>query len=148
MTAQQKREEDLPCVCSQLRRTARLVSVYYDAALAPAGLTVTQFALLARVGRHDGLSRTVLAAQLGMDRTTLTRNLLPLERQGLILSKPGADRREKLLHLTAAGRKQHAAARPFWAAAQRGVVGHMGVDRLESLRGLLEQTELGVVSQS
>ena len=98
--------DELPCVCSQLRRTARLVSVLYDGALEPAGVTVTQYALLARIGRADGLSRTVLAAQVGMDRTTLTRNLVPLERKGLVASKPSKDRRAKMLHLTANGKKK------------------------------------------
>lgn len=83
-----------PCVCTQLRRTARLISLVYDEALAPAGVTVTQYALLARIGRTAGLSRTALAAQLGMERTTLTRNLGPLERAGFVISKPAEDRRE------------------------------------------------------
>lgn len=133
--------ESLPCVCSQLRRTARLVSVFYDKALANTGLTVTQYALLARIGRSDGLSRTMLAAQLGMDRTTLTRNLLPLERQGLVANKAGEDRREKTLHLSAAGKKKAAAARPHWLAAQRDMLEHMGEGKLQSLRRLLAQTE-------
>src|SRR4051812_31437692 len=92
-----------PCICSQLRRTARMISSLYDRELAASGISVTQYALLARIGRADGLSRTTLAAQLGMDRTTLTRNLGPLERAGLVTSKSGEDRREKLLQLTSAG---------------------------------------------
>lgn len=141
---------ELPCVCSQLRRTSRLVSVFYDTALAEAGVTVTQYAILARIGRAKGeigangltgLSRTALAAQLGMDRTTLTRNLLPLERQGLITNKPGEDRREKLLHLTAAGKKKITTARPHWLAAQREILARMGPSRLNTLRDLLQATE-------
>ncbi len=145
MAARSKALEDLPCVCSQLRRTARLVSGLYDEALGPAGVTVTQYALLARIGRADGLSRTALAAQLGMDRTTLTRNLLPLERDKLVTNQAGEDRREKLLHLSPAGRTKVAAARPHWLAAQRRVLDYMGLDRLEDLRKLLVQTE-GVVA--
>lgn len=141
MAVRIKDVETLPCVCSQLRRTARLVSVFYDEALAPAGVTVTQYALLARIGRADGLSRTALAAQLGMDRTTLTRNLIPLEREAFILSRPGGDRREKLLYLTPAGRKRAAAARPLWLSAQRRMVQRLGLDHLGALQELLGATE-------
>jgi len=126
-----------PCLCSQLRRTARLISVLYDDALTPAGISVTQYALLARVGRADGLSRTALAAQLGMDRTTLTRNLAPLERTRLVVNKPGDDRREKLLYLTAEGRKQAAAAKPGWQKAQQRMLRHLGRNRWHQLRELL-----------
>lgn len=149
MAAEPSGLADLPCVCSQLRRTSRLVSVLYDSTLEPAGVTVTQYAVLARIGRVDGFSRTALAAQLGMDRTTLTRNLLPLERAGLVTSKPGEDRREKLLHLTPAGKKKVTAARPYWVSAQRKILNHMGLERLRELRKLLAQTEgvraLGIV---
>ena len=73
-----------PCACSQLRRTARKLSALYDQTLAPAGITVTQYALLVNVARAGKISRTALAAQLGMDRTTLTRNLMPLEKAGFV----------------------------------------------------------------
>ena len=136
-----KNAEEEPCVCSQLRRTARLVSLVYDEALAPAGLSVTQYALLARIGRTQGLSRTALAAQLGMERTTLTRNLSPLERAGLVISKPAEDRREKILQLTALGRKQAAAAKPRWLAAQERMLRHLGKKRWHALRDLLSASE-------
>jgi DNA-binding MarR family transcriptional regulator len=130
-----------PCVCSQLRRTARLVSLFYDDALAPAGISVTQYALLARIGRVDGLSRTALAAQLGMDRTTLTRNLALLERGGLVANKRGEDRREKLLYLTASGRKQAAIASPRWYEAQEQMLKHLGKKRWHELQELLSWSE-------
>jgi DNA-binding MarR family transcriptional regulator len=125
-----------------------MVSVFYDAALKPAGVTVSQYALLARIGRVDGLSRTALAAQLGMDRTTLSRNLLPMERRNLVASQPGGDRREKLLHLTPAGRKCAAAARPYWLDAQRKILTQMGGDRLREVRELLAETEAVLAVES
>lgn len=134
-------QKEEPCICSQLRRTARLISVLYDDALAPAGISVTQYALLARIGRAEGLSRTTLANQLGMDRTTLTRNLGPLERDRLIMSEAGEDRREKLLRLTAEGRKRAAAAKPYWLKAQEQMLRHLGRNRWQSLRELLVSTE-------
>jgi DNA-binding MarR family transcriptional regulator len=130
-----------PCVCTQLRRTARLISLVYDEALAPTGITVTQYALLARIGRTDGLSRTALAAQLGMERTTLTRNLGPLERAGFIVNKPAEDRREKLLELTASGRKKAAETKPLWGAAQHRMLRHLGKKRWYQLRDLLLASE-------
>ena len=141
MAVRMEELDALPCVCTQLRRASRLVSVFYDASLGPAGVTVTQYALLARIGRADGMSLTVLAAGLGMDRTTLTRNLRSLERNGLVTSEAGADRRERLLHLTAAGKKKVAAALPYWLAAQRDFWERMGAERLRELRELLAQTE-------
>ena len=80
-----------PCACLQFRRTSRAVSALYDAFLSSAGLTVTQYALLVSIARERGISRTVLAANLEMDRTTLTRNLRPLERDGFVTQKSGAD---------------------------------------------------------
>ena len=130
-----------PCVCTQLRRASRLVSTFYDEALASSGITVTQYALLARIGRTDGLTRTALAAQLGMERTTLTRNLGPLERAGLVVSATGEDRREKLLRLTPAGRKQVARSHPRWAKAQERMLNHLSLDRWHQLRELLLLSE-------
>ena len=130
-----------PCVCSQLRRTARLVTQFYDEAIVPSGISVTQYALLARIGRTDGLSRTALAAQLGMERTTLTRNLGPLERAGLVTSKQGEDRREKFLQLTPVGRRQAAAAQARWTRAQDKMLKHLGLERWHQLLELLTLSE-------
>jgi DNA-binding MarR family transcriptional regulator len=115
--------------------------MFYDQALAGVGITVTQYALLARIGRTDGLSRTALAAQLGMERTTLTRNLAPLEKAGLVVSTIGEDRREKLLQLTSAGRKQAARGMPRWAKAQERMLEHLGKERWHQLRELLLLSE-------
>lgn len=136
----QKAKEE-PCVCSQVRRAARLISQFYDERLLPAGISVTQYALLARIGRSDGLSRTVLAAQLGMERTTLTRNLAPLERAGLVSNKPGEDRREKHLYLTAAGQKVAATSKPYWQNAQERMLRHLGPERWRQLQEILLHSE-------
>jgi DNA-binding MarR family transcriptional regulator len=126
-----------PCACSQLRKTSRAVSVLYDGFLASSGLTVTQYALLVSIARADGIGRTALAAKLGMERTTLTRNLRPLERQGLVGEKPGSDRRERVLRLTASGRKRLDRSFPLWEAAQRKFLAEFGKDRFDELRALL-----------
>jgi len=72
-----------PCACSQVRRTARAISSFYDAALSAADLTITQYAILTNIARAGRLKLTVLAAKLGMERTTLTRNLRPLMKNKL-----------------------------------------------------------------
>jgi DNA-binding MarR family transcriptional regulator len=125
------------CACSQLRRTARAASAIYDRHLAPVGLTVTQYAILVNIGRADRISRTELADLMGMERTTLTRNLQPLERQSLIKTTTGGDRRERLIHLSPAGLKRLEAAYPLWAEAQRFFVAEVGEKGLTQLRHAL-----------
>jgi DNA-binding MarR family transcriptional regulator len=95
-----------PCVCSQIRRTARRVSSLYDRLLASAGLTITQHALLANIARAGKMGRSALAVPLGMDRTTLTRNLKPLEAAKLVLPAESEDRRERLLRLSPEGSRK------------------------------------------
>jgi DNA-binding MarR family transcriptional regulator len=126
-----------PCVCSTLRRAARSVTARYDRALSAAGLTVTQYAILARIHRAKAVALTELAANMGMDRTTLHRDLLPLERAGWVRSAEGEDRRQRLLELTPAGKARHKAARPAWAAAQRETLARLGEERWQQLREIL-----------
>ncbi|MPZ16957.1 MAG: MarR family transcriptional regulator [Luteitalea sp.] len=122
------------CACSQLRRAARMASAMYDRFLADANLTVTQYAILVHIGRAARISRTDLAARLGMQRTTLTRNLRPLERQRLIKGVAGEDRRERLIQLTAAGLRRLDAAYPLWEQAQRHFTSEVGDPGIADLR--------------
>jgi hypothetical protein len=69
-----------PCACSQVRRLARKLSSFYDTLLSPEDLTITQYSLLANIELAGQPSHAPLAEKVGMDRTTLTRNLLPLTR--------------------------------------------------------------------
>ena len=130
-----------PCACSQLRRTSRAISALYDRFLAPAGLTVTQYAILVNIARREdaGISRTALALQLGMDRTTLTRNLRPLEREKLVDGSAGEeDRRASILRLTAPGKRRLNKAFGLWAKVQREFAQSFGDGPLADLRRLLE----------
>src|SRR2546427_2085702 len=89
------------CNCFAVRAAARHVSQSYDQFLAPTGLRVTQFSILAKLKRKGPLTINTLAEDMVMDRTTLGRNILPLQRDGLIRIAPAAsDRRAKDLHLT------------------------------------------------
>ena len=131
----------LPCACSRLRSASRAVSAFYDRHLASAGLTVTQYALLAAIGRNDGISRSQLAELVKMERTTLTRNLLPLERCGLLQEETLADRRAKGLKLSRTGRAKLQKARPLWIKAQEEFRAALGEEKLTGLHGLLQQAE-------
>src|SRR5215470_10935189 len=105
------------CNCFTVRAAARHVTQCYDQFLAPTGLRTTQFSILAKIKRKGPLTINALAEDLVMDRTTLGRNILPLERDGLIKLQPAAsDGRAKELHLTKAGETRLQAARKGWAA--------------------------------
>ena len=91
----------------------------YDSALAPSGLRITQLSVLSTLARLGPLPVTRLAAEAALDRSTMGRNLDPLERRGLVRIKVGeVDQRERVVHLTAAGERAIEAARPHWRAAQ------------------------------
>jgi DNA-binding MarR family transcriptional regulator len=98
--------------------TARAISGVYDAALRPIGLRVTQFSLLARVAFLGPVESSRLSESLGHDKTTLPRNLRPLERRRLIAIEPGEDRRTRLVRITPAGRELLNEAFKCWRSVQ------------------------------
>jgi len=116
------------CTALNLRMATRAVSQFYDAAIAESGLTGTQYSLLAVASRAGPLPMSRLAGALVMDRTTLSRNLKPLERAGLVTVVPGEDRRSRQVTVTEAGRAAHDRAKPLWAKAQASVVERLGED--------------------
>jgi DNA-binding MarR family transcriptional regulator len=122
------------CLCFAAQRAARALARRFDDALRPVGLTSGQFSLLMSLNQPEPPSVGSIARLLGMDRTTLTANLKPLERQGLVETAIDPDdRRGRLLVLKAAGRRRLSAALPIWHST------HAEVDRLvhsdaESLR--------------
>jgi DNA-binding MarR family transcriptional regulator len=126
------------CVCLAVRQAARHVTQFYDRFLAPSGLRTTQFSLLAKLQRQGPMTINALAADMVMDRTTLGRNILPLERDGLIRIEPAAsDRRSKELHLTKRGEKRLEAAFKVWTKAQARFESTFGGARASDLRALL-----------
>lgn len=107
------------CVCLALQRAARVVARRYDEALRPAHLTNGQFSLLMALNRKDAPNLADVASLLGMDRTTLTANLKPLSRRGLVkIAIDPDDRRSRRLHLTRQGHASLRKALPLWQAAQ------------------------------
>ena len=126
------------CNCLALRQAARHVTQFYDRFLAEAGLRTTQFSILATLRRMGPLSINALAKELVMDRTTLGRNILPLERDGLIaVVRAKSDRRSKELEVTVAGRARLRDAVKGWTEAQRRFEDVFGDMRTLVLRALL-----------
>ena len=126
------------CNCFAVRAAARHVSQSYDRLLAPTGLRTTQYSILARLKRKGALTINALAEDMVMDRTTLGRNILPLQRDGLITIKSAAsDRRAKELCLTKAGENRLQQALEGWSQAQARFEAAFGEDRAADLRALL-----------
>jgi DNA-binding MarR family transcriptional regulator len=126
------------CNCFAVRSAARHVTQLYDQFLAPAGLRSTQFSILAKLKRREPLTINALADEMVMDRTTLGRNVQPLERDGLIrIETAPSDRRAKELHLTKAGEKRLQAGLKAWAKAQARFEAGFGSERAAELRALL-----------
>lgn len=126
------------CNCAAIRRAARHVTQFYDEILAPSGLRTTQFSILAKLSDPGPKTINALAAELVMDRTTLSRNILPLARGGFIAIEPSADdRRAKELHVTEAGAARLRAATALWQAAQSRLESAYGGERAAKLRLLL-----------
>ena len=129
---------DSPCTCAKARRTARHLTREYDRALKPAGLKLTQYSVLANLMRSGALSITALAERLAMDRTTMTRNLRPLERVGWVTVSDGPDRRSRSVEITDVGRQVYDRAVPLWQSAERAIRQAMGGDKAAELRRLLD----------
>ena len=126
------------CNCLALRQAARHVTQFYDQFLAPTGLRATQFSILAKLKRIGPMTINALASDLVMDRTTLGRNIRPLQRDGLIaIVKGRSDRRSKELHLTEAGAARLRPALKAWTDAQMRFETAFGRDRAADLRALL-----------
>lgn len=126
-----------PCTCFHLRRATRRVTQIYDHELAAVDLSLNQYSILRRAGESPRALGS-LADELGMDRTTLTRNLKPLLAAGLLVETRGEDARQRLLQLGDAGRTWLEAARPHWRRAQRFIDEAFGSDAVARLHADLE----------
>jgi len=126
------------CNCLAVRQAARHITQFYAQCLAPSGLRTTQFSILAKLKRLGPMTINTLAADLVMDRTTLGRNILPLQREGLIAVVKGrTDRRSKELRVTEAGAERLRAAVNGWVEAQTRFEAVFGANRTVELRALL-----------
>ena len=128
------------CACAKLRRSARIVSAVYDEALAPIGVSVAQYSLLRMLERAGPCSLSEFAEATGHDRTTLNRTLGALEKQGLVVSANGNDRRKRIVGLTKEGRELTKRGTPYWREAQAKIDEALGLERA-TLFALLDRTE-------
>jgi len=124
------------CACFNLRSAARSVTRLYDEVIEPSGLRSTQFVALVTIHVEQSIELPALARKLHVDRSTLTRNLGPLERDGLVARKtnPGGTVEVKL---TTKGRRKMDRASPYWAKAQGRFEKQMGKRRWKALVGEL-----------
>ncbi|UNK49229.1 MarR family winged helix-turn-helix transcriptional regulator [Lysobacter sp. S4-A87] len=125
------------CTCFRLRKLARLVSQRYDRELAQVGININQYSILRRAAATP---RAVgeLARELGMDRTTLSRDLKPLAASGWVETVSGEDARQRLIRVTASGKRVVARAQPIWRRAQDAIEASIGVDHISALNAQLD----------
>lgn len=121
------------CACFNLRRAARLVTQKYDQALKETGLTANQLSILIAAYDEGGRTISKLAKILGMERTTLTRNVSILERLGLLRVVSGRDKRERRVVITPTGQEKLQQAAPLWQKAQDDMLALVGADKWRTL---------------
>lgn len=131
-----------PCACFNARSAARAITDLYDHTLEPAGLRITQFAILTAIDVRGHSNMHRLAADLGLDASTLTRTLSPLETSGWVVSASGRDRRARRLELSKAGRGKLKQCRRLWTTAQRKLEDTIGSERFQRMIG-----DLGIVTR-
>lgn len=128
------------CICTTLRQAAAQSTARYDAALASSGIKVTMFRLLRRIDAAEFVSITELAQIVGLDRSTLGRNLRVLEKQSLVEIGTGEDGRARPVSLTWTGRKKLQEALPLWQKAQLEFSEIISADTLAVLDRVIDQT--------
>src|SRR5882672_12020823 len=106
------------CTCFNVRRISRVITQFFDAEVRRHGIRPTQTPILGALQAKDGWGMAELSEWLGMERTTLVRNLRPLQRDGLVATAGGGHGKLVEVRLTSKGRKQMADVMPAWQAAQ------------------------------
>lgn len=127
-TTRLAREAATACLCFQARKAARAVTRFYDRHFAGAPVEPAQFNLLVGLHLSQPVALARLATHMGLDRTTFTRNLRLLQRDGLVEIRRGGDAREHLLSLSAAGEQALRDALPHWQRAQKAAIAALGGD--------------------
>jgi DNA-binding MarR family transcriptional regulator len=132
------------CICFNLRRVTRAVTQFYDAEMRRHGIRPTQASILASLQARDGWNMAELSEWLGMDRTTLVRNLRPLQRDGFVKVFGGGRGHRVELAITAKGQKQIEKLTPAWKSAQCAVVKTLGEKRWSAILSDLETAALAL----
>lgn len=126
------------CTNFKTRQFGRLLSRHYDAELAKVGLKTTQYSLLSHVLKLGDIAPGELARQMGLDASTLTRNLQPMLAAGWVVQDPGVNARSRSIRLTQAGRDIQAEAQRHWKVAQQQVNATLGAERVAMLHTLID----------
>ena len=108
------------CACAALRHATRALTQHYDTHFRAAGLRATQFTVLATLAQTGPLSMSDLSERLGLERTTLSRSIRPLEQKGWVRAVGHQDQRLRQMELTRKGRKKAESALPAWKRADAG----------------------------
>jgi DNA-binding MarR family transcriptional regulator len=135
------------CHCTDLRRAARQITRLYDERLSPAGLTAAQYSLMRAISKVERPSLTDLGAFLDLDRSTLGRNLRPLQQAGLVRVSLGEDRRERTISVTAKGKVAIDTAMRLWTTAQAEVEEALGPALVAKIAEVATELELLVNSR-
>ncbi|WP_299492064.1 MarR family winged helix-turn-helix transcriptional regulator [Acaryochloris sp. IP29b_bin.137] len=135
ITAKQAAQVQQSCICLHLQKAARAAARQFDEAFRPLGITSGQYSLLVSLVRSKPPSIGQLALQMAMDRTTITANIKPLKKQGLLKAVPDPeDARSRLLTLTPAGKAVLGKALPLWKAAQNNTLEFLSSEEAKQLR--------------
>lgn len=129
------------CYCVNFRRAANTLTKYYDLALAPLKLTVSQFSLLADIDHLKYCNKSELAQCARLDRTTIIRNLGVLREKGLVEELPGRDNKNKVVRLTPAGKAVFAEGLAYWEKVQADIKKVIGGESVAVLRQILSGIE-------
>lgn len=121
------------CACFRARTAARAITDFYDRMLEPSGIRLTQMAILGAIAGREEATMQSVASELGLDPSTMTRTMRPLEQARLVRIRAGADRRAKEIELTSAGRERLRAAQRCWQDAQRALSEKLGRATFERL---------------
>lgn len=129
------------CNCVNLRRAAHSVTAAYDRALEPSGVKISQFSILKYIRGMAPVNVSDLARAMRLDRTTLVRNLKPLEAAGLVKDSAPTGGRSRRMELTDKGRQILTQANDLWMEAQKSLEEYLGSEKLDTLRELLLKLE-------
>jgi len=120
------------CVCFNMRKATRFITQFYDSELKSTGLRVTQLSLMTAIRVMGPTSFKPLSEAIGMDQTTLSRNISLLQKKGLVELESGEDHRARKISLTQLGHEGLKQAYPLWKVAQADMVSRIGSDNWTS----------------
>jgi DNA-binding MarR family transcriptional regulator len=129
------------CHCTNMRRSSRAVTQFYDEMLRPSGLKVTQYSLLNHLRRLGPLTMNDLSKAIRLERTTLVRNLKPLEKMGLVKISVENPSHARLVHLTEKGLNSLEKAIPYWNQAQQHLNELLTNEEIRVFKGVLQKLE-------